>query len=251
MPRHPEAETLPARIDSPPINPLALLQHAIDRDVQPAQLKELMDLANSWQDREASLVFGERFAAFQAECPPISKTRLVRNRDGSARYTFASLDDVDAVIRPILARHKLSISGTINVEGEVVRVTWSIQSGAHREIRVFSLPCVQVAGVVQGGNGVQDMGAWMQYLRRYTYTMALNVVVTDEDSDANSLSDLLTIDAKQRDELGRLIAQERMDDAKIAKLLKWVGAESLDAITQPQFQKIVTTYRQRKATPAA
>jgi hypothetical protein len=228
-------------------NPMQMIQYALRHGVEPATLKEMMDLASGWQDREAARVFGERFAEFQAALPQIEKKRTVNTKQGDRMYNFAAMEDVDREVQPIKARFGLSTSGTIKAEPAGIHVEWTLQIGSHRERKEYVLPAIAPGGLLQGGaNATQNLGAWMSYIRRYTYCLALGVVVRDEDTDANSMADLLLITKAQRKELDELIEQERMDEKRVQKLLVWVGAESLDKITQPQFRKIATTYRKKK-----
>jgi hypothetical protein len=245
--------------DTVATNPMTILQCVVDQKATPAEIREVMEIANHWQDREAARVFGERFAAFQAEVPQVEKRRAVNTKGGDRMYQFAAMEDVDRVVQPVKARFGLSTSGTIKSAPDGVHVEWTLQIGSHREKREYVLPTIAPAGLVQNANATQNLGAWLSYIRRYTYCLALGVVVRDEDTDANDMAALLVIDARQREELTALIAQERMDDAKIAKLLRWVGAESVETITRAQWKKIITTYRRKKeeakaaeaGTPAA
>jgi hypothetical protein len=265
-------ETLPAvkktRARKPPAaalapmptaaDPVAALNYIMQSGGTPEMVKQAMELCNQWQDRRAAEIYGDAIAGFQADMPPVTKGRSVMNKPekgGGLRYRFASIDDVDKVARPILAKYKLSVSGTINVGETAILVRWTIQCGAHKEYRDFALPKIAATGIAQGVNPVQDMGAWMSYLRRYTYTMALNIVVEDEDTDGNLIRDVLLLDEEQHKFITDCIATGIVrSDGTPVKLtpegvLQFVQGDlpeaerSIERMTQAQFAKFIGAFK--------
>lgn len=111
-------------------------------------------------------------AAFQAEMPTVAKTK--RANVGQYSYTYADLADVTESAAPILAKHGLAFAGSArHVEGgryEVVGIL-SHESGEERE---GALPIV--------GNGPQQLGSAITYMRRYLYGV-MTGIVTDNDDD--------------------------------------------------------------------
>jgi ERF superfamily len=215
-----------------------------------------MELADRERARIAAERFGEALAGFQGDMPPVTKSRSVKEKNSTAtRYLFASIDDVDVVARPILARWNLSVSGTITSTDTAMIATWTIRCGSHKEDRVITLPKVAAAGIAHGVNPIQDLGAWMSYLRRYTYCLALNIIVTDEDTDANQIQNVLLLNDEQRAALADWIANgalktdgsiHKIDEKRLLALYQSDVPEadrSLDRLTQTDFASIVSTFR--------
>jgi len=231
-------------------NPLELLQYAIDHGVGTAELKEMMTMADDWRRQQAAENYGNAIAAFQAECPQIIKEHLVKSKDGSDRYRFAPLEDIDTVVRPIMARHKISAMGEMLTEGEMFKVTWRIQVGSHFEDKRFSLPRPDIRELAKAMycNEAQAAIAAQSYFRRTTYAMALNIVVAKEDNDTAALGDVLLMNEKQKTELADLMQQANISEER---LLNWIqkglppAERSLGKLTQNDFDLIVSTYKSK------
>src|SRR5437899_340628 len=93
---------LPVRVQ----NPLALLQAAIDKGMDPDKLGKLMDLAERWEKNQAANTFAEAIRTFQSEMPAVPKGNPVygKNRDAGPQYHFADFADIMDVAQPILQK---------------------------------------------------------------------------------------------------------------------------------------------------
>jgi hypothetical protein len=242
------------------LNPAQVLNYLLTSGATTDAVREAMAIANEWNAREAERVFGERFAAFQAKLPQIEKTRAVKRKNGEVMYYFANLEDVDRIIQPIKAEFGLSTSGAIKNQPHGIEVVWEIQIGSHCKRREYLLPPIPVVGLLEGGaNATQNLGAWMRYIWRYTYTMALGVQVKDEDTDGVALKAALLLDDDQKKQLrdwtttGALVTDPRTGEQRtlvleVDRLLAWkqpnlpVEERSLDKLTQDDFESIVKTF---------
>jgi hypothetical protein len=252
-----KAPTLPAI----PVtaDPVQALNYMLVNNATPELVERAMRIVNEWNDRRAAEVFGQRFAAFQAELPQIEKTNAVNRseqRGGELMYKFASLDDIERQVQPVKAKFGLSTSGTIKNTPAGVEAVWTIQIGSHKEQRDYLLPPTSSVGILQGGaNATQNLGAWITYIRRYTYCMALGIVVRDEDTDANSVKNILLLSDEQRQQINDWISngvvKTNGEIHKITeeKLLQWLQGKlpeaerSLNRITQEDFEKVVRTFK--------
>jgi len=254
-PKRPRKAATPAVIAAT-ADPVAALNYILTSGGTPELVRQAMEIANAYQDREAARIFGERFAAFQAELPQIEKTRYVQRKDGGRMYGFAALEDIEQVVQPIKARHGLSTSGTIKAGTDGIEVVWDIQIGPHTKRKEYMLPPIAAAGLLQGqANATQNLGAWMTYLRRYTYCMALGIVVREEDTDAAQAKDMTLLTDQQRANIDHWLAHGiRKSDGEIhrfteASLLKWrqpflaEADRSLDKLTTTDYEMIVATFK--------
>ena len=57
------------------ISPMALMQQAIERGIDPAGLVTLSELAKEWEDRKAAKEFAAALSEFQRRCPSIQKKK--------------------------------------------------------------------------------------------------------------------------------------------------------------------------------
>ena len=176
-----QPDQLPAtQLDSP----MSLIHLAIQRDADPAKLERLMDMQERWERNQAAKAFAESLAAFQAECPPVRKTRSAEFK-GQHAYSFAGLDDIMRQIQPLLTQHGLAVTFSASVtDAGMIDVECHIRHGTHVETARSTLPIPAEMRV----NATQKMGAAMSYAKRYALCAALNITVTDEDDDGAGLT---------------------------------------------------------------
>ena len=120
----------------------------------------------------------QALSKFQDVCPAIVKS--ANNPFFKSKY--ASLDDIQRHIRPhlkscglVVTQANVVIDGAPYVESRV----WDVSSGEN----IFSqFP------VIVGKVSAQDYGSAVSYAKRYSLTGLLNLIVADEDDDANVIS---------------------------------------------------------------
>jgi len=176
-------ETLPA--EATPPTPEAVMLRVLEsgQDIGPwkAMLQE-------WADRREAEAYGHALSQFQAKCPRITKRRRINLGQGEGPL-YASLDDIDAIIKPLLAEFGLSVRYTAEMTGDGrMHATCFIRHGRHEEASEVTLPVPSQMRV----NDTQKMGAALSYAKRYALCAALNIVVTDEDNDAGNVMETIT-----------------------------------------------------------
>lgn len=125
------------------------------------------------------------FAAFGAEVtnPPQNRTANVPTKAGGTySYSYADLGDVVAHVRPVLAKHGLSITQELEVKPDRVEVTTFIlhKTGEYMAYKPLALPAPE-QHTPQGYGGV------ITYARRYSLMAALGLA-SDADDDAAAAS---------------------------------------------------------------
>lgn len=129
---------------------------------------------------------------FQAECPAVEKGK----NNPFFKSKYASLDAIQYVIQPFLAKHGLVVTQcNINTD-----------NGLFVETRVYHVEngndCItSVFPIIIQKNTPQDYGSAVSYARRYSLTGVLNVRVVDESDDdgntASTISDTPAVTAKK------------------------------------------------------
>lgn len=116
----------------------------------------------------------------------VKVTAEVRNAIKSSNgygYKYAPLDEVLNIVRPIIAKHGLTIiqSQNLDKEGGLVTIKTLLlhSSGEFIETEVTS-PFENLKGM----NSYQSMGACITYLRRYAISSMFGIA-SEEDTDAN------------------------------------------------------------------
>jgi hypothetical protein len=217
-----------------PLSPATILQRMVESGQDP---RPMMDIFREWEDRIAAEAFGDALAAFQAKCPRITKNRQI-DLGGGKGPLYASLDDIDLVVRPILAQCGLSVrySAAMTDAGQV-HATCFVRHGRHEESSEVTLPVPSQMRV----NDTQKMGAALSYAKRYALCDALNIIVTDQDTDGEGLVE--TLNQEQIATLDEWLSQLPAPDTR--KFMEYIGAKSLAEIRVGDFDKALAALRKK------
>lgn len=160
-----------------------LLRLAVEKGLDAAALNVLCGQINLQTADEAARAFDAAMVEFQAEVPPIGKSRTVKTEKYS--YGYAELDHIVQTVRPILAKHGLYAFFDVTHEGESVRCRCIVRHklGGERASE-FSAPIDSTAKM----NDTQKVGSAQSYARRYAYIAVLGLTIAGDDDDAQSAS---------------------------------------------------------------
>jgi hypothetical protein len=120
----------------------------------------------------------QSLSKFQEICPPI--VRASNNPFFKSKY--ASFDDIQKHIKPYLIKSGLVVTqANVVIDGlpYVESTVWHIETGNNIK---------SVFPVVAGKSTAQDYGSAVSYAKRYSLTGLLNLIIADEDDDANIVS---------------------------------------------------------------
>jgi len=189
---------------------IGLIEAAIEKGVDIAHLERLMDLQERHEANQAKKYFDAAMAEFQSALPVIGKLGLVdyTTNKGRTFYNYAKLEDIAVAIRPALKRAGLSYRFNQSQNQGWITVTCIVtHSGGHSE----SSELTSQPDVSGGKDPLKAIASAISYLRRYTLTGVLGVVVGGEDDDAGA-------DAGNHDQA---CADTYPDDQFSANLEKW------------------------------
>lgn len=159
--------------------PAHMLQVALEKGADMAQLEKLMDLQERYEAKEAKKAFTNALARFQSKLGPIIKTRQAHN----AKY--ADIDDIAQAIRPVLEDCGLSYRFEQTQDEKNISVSCIVS-----HVDGFSAITSMSAGhdVSGGKNAIQAAASTVTYLRRYTLTGALGITTGQDDNDGGKPS---------------------------------------------------------------
>jgi hypothetical protein len=186
-----------------------------------------------------------------------------KNQHGG--YAYVSVDDVKDHVRPILAKHGLSLSVTeqsfelVSVQGKngttssaLIRYAMTLRhsDGSANEPDIITI-CLPYTGA-------QTAGAARSYAVKewakgslLVSTGEKDAIVGGNDADAYTQQDYTAPDAITADQfrtMQELIEKTGTDEAK---LLAYVKAESLEAMTQAQYRTADAALRKKMTAPKA
>jgi hypothetical protein len=175
------SDAIATRMDIP-----GLLEKAVAANASVETLERLFALAKDVRAEQARAAWHEAMAAFQNEAPDIAKTKVaeVQTRTGGAyTYKYAPLDVLISAVRPVLARHGLSVVFKTDVTKEAVRARCLVgHADGHVEECEFTIPIDLTSRM----NAAQQVASACTYARRYAYMAALGLSPEDDNDGVDA-----------------------------------------------------------------
>lgn len=163
------------------------------------KMERLMQMHERFEARNAQTEFNAAMAAMQCDIPSIAE-----RGEGHNRKTYATLEDINDVIKPIMQRYGFAISFRVEHKAEGVSVTGVLMHRAgHREETTMLLP-TDTSG---GKNAVQAVASSVSYGKRYVMCAMLNISTRGEDDDGYAAAPVATITEVQAKAIRELLAK--------------------------------------------
>lgn len=176
------------------------------------KMERLMAMHERFQAQQAKQQYDEALAQMQEELPVIGERGGIKDKNGRIQSTYALWEDINEMIKPVLAKHGFALSFRTprNEKGIEVEGVLSHRAG-HRETTSLLLP----ADVSGNKNGVQAVASSVSYGKRYTAGALLNFTTTGEDDDGNGAVVTPRVTSVQAVQLAELL-DKCSDKAKAA-----------------------------------
>ena len=234
-------QVIPVERENTALTPMDMIDRAVQSGASVEALERLMALQERWEANQGRKAFDQAISAAKAEIPPIFKNREVdfTSQKGRTNYRHEDMAEIARTVDPILTKYGLSYRFRTSQDGRTVRVTCIIshRDGYSEETTLESAP--DESG---NKNHIQSVGSAVTYLQRYTLKSALGLAAAPDD-DARTASKAKPINADQFVALSNLI-EETGADAE--KMLRYIGAPSLEEMTLQQFDTAMAALRKKK-----
>lgn len=220
-------------------------------DFQLEKLERLLEMQKQVMAKQAEMNFNAALVRLSGDLPRIKRTRSVaydkvKGNPAAGKqeaFKYAAYEDIDAALRPLLAReglHPLFTTAPRTGDGGGAVVTCTL---LHIDGHSMSAS-VQVSLDSSGGkNNIQAMSSTISYGKRISLSMLLNIVTEGEDDDGEK-SEISFIGSEQAKALEALIKETNSDRAKF---LAYVAAESVEKILPENLEKGMKILNERKA----
>lgn len=192
---------------------------ARDPSVDVARIAGLMDLQIKAEDRNAEREFNAAFA--RLKFPPIKKTAK-----GQGTTKYAPLDEVQAVVNPILASEGFTFTFSTAEPDEKAQVRMIgdlIHVGGHAKPYGLTLPAEKTGQM----NNTQAVVSATSYGMRALYKLAFSLEFVGEDDDGRSIG---YISEKQADNLRDLMHEMSFSPEAESKFLATFGCKALSEL---------------------
>jgi hypothetical protein len=221
-----------------------LMQMLTNPDIPADKMEVVMKMRREVLGDQAREAFMQHFAELSAELPQVERdgtVELVKDGRSMGKYAFTTIENMDTILRPLLAKHGFAISfGSIDNK-ESVTITGTLSGWGWERSSTYTLP--PDAG--PGRNALQARGSSRRYAKRYIVDDLVNIVRKGKDDDARGALEAL-IDPTQIKELTDLLKSTQT--IEVAFLTTMVtGAETLHDIRQRDFPRLIMALREKKA----
>ena len=150
------------------------------------------------------------------EMTDVVKTQTVST--GQYAYTYATLADALQMARPILAKHDLAISQSVEADGDEVAIYTTVihSSGQYITGSPLRLP---------GGKTAQQTGSAVSYARRYSLMAFLGLASEDDDGagasvrNTPSASPKKVVKAVRNDSRGQSVESRTAQEKQIREMM--------------------------------
>jgi hypothetical protein len=195
------------------------------------KLERLMAMHERMQARDAQAEFNASMAAMQSDIPSIAERgAIVVN--GQKRSDYATFEDINDVIKPIMQAHGFAITFKVQNIAAGLSVTGILMHRAgHREETTMLLP-LDTSG---SKNAVQAVGSSTSYGKRYVMSALLNLTTRGEDDDGYAAVPAAKITDIQVRQLEAMAAKCSKKAQEAFSNLYPVIAD----ITKPQFDTVL------------
>lgn len=184
------------------------------------KMERLLAMHERMQAKTAEAAFNAAMAEMQCEIPTVGQGALNTHTD----KTYATLDDINVTLKPIMQTHGFAISFKVENTAAGVSVTGILMHrDGHREETTMLLP----VDIGKGRNAVQAVGSSTTYGKRYVMCALLNITTGEmQDDDGHGAGD--TGDDLREQVVTDIL--ERVDQTKDAEELKAVWQAALKVL---------------------
>lgn len=159
---------------------------ALEKGLDITVIEKMIELQYAQEDRQAEKAFNQAMSAFQSEIPVIEKSGIASfptKNGGRMEYQFTKIEDISKAVKPLLSKNNLSYRFEGKQEGSLISITCIV---SHSDGHSASATMTAGADATGNKNAVQQIASTRTYLKRYTMTEALGIIVGGEDDDAST-----------------------------------------------------------------
>lgn len=183
-----------AGIETKKLSPEFLISKAIDKNLPVETMEKLLAMRTQLKQEWAKEEYNRALSEFQARCPAIAKTKIVKDKHGDVRYKYAPLESIIEQVKDLL--HASGFSYTFNAvyEREIISDKGMKNGGAQiitctaRHIAGWSEVAEFRSPIDWGAymSDVQKQGSAMTFAKRYAFCSVFGIMTGDEDDDGQT-----------------------------------------------------------------
>jgi len=218
----------------PPASMLETVMRAVaDPSIDPARLKEFLEIGERLEARRAEQQFNDAMAVLQPKLPRIAKNGLIVYKEGKKGTAFAKWDDIYKACMPLLAEHGFTTAFSSDLQnGNALKVTMTVKhTGGHKDTGSLTVPWLDTGG---SKSPAQAAASSFTLAERHVFTKYFNVLTEEVDDDGSGRGVPEQITEDQAMKLEDLITGCAERDPKFTTAFaKWLKLEfRVDGVRQ-------------------
>lgn len=174
-------EAQPLTKAAPTLDIENIFKYAIEHQGTAETMEKLMAIRRELNAEAAKKAFDEAMAAFQAECPVVTKITGVPTAQGRTAYKFAPFEHVIATVKPCLQKHGFCWAldtDTESQQGWVIAKCHVTHSGGHTVTSTAKFPLGTKTGIM---SETQVYASALTFASRRVFQNAFGIVCAGED----------------------------------------------------------------------
>lgn len=227
-------------MESEPTSIMQVISRAAsDPQTDVDKLERLMGMYERMEAKKAEVAFNAALSALQNDLPEIAEGGEIKH-NGRLISQYARWDeDINPVIKPILARHGFSLSFRIDTNDGVNVEAVLAHSAGHSERTSIHLP----ADTSGSKNPVQAVASSVSYGKRYTAGALLNLTACGQDDDGNAAASPQRVSDEQAANIRALIEEVGANEHSFCK---YMMAQSVDDIRADQYNHAIQALEKKR-----
>ena len=228
----------------------AVMRQVSNPDVDPARLREFLEIGVQLKAIDAKEQFSRSMAEMRPKLPTIHKNGLIQYKPGTKPAPFARWDDIHKACMPILDEHGFSCSFESDlVNGNALKVTMKVKHvGGHEEPGSLVVPWLD-----QGGSKSPAQAAASSFTlaQRHVFVKYFNILTEDADDNGTGkgVPGRITEDQARNIE-DMLVEIENREHGARGRFARWLKAEhhteNIGELFQgDQLQAVLTKLREK------
>ena len=219
---------------------------ASDPSVDVDKLERLLAMKREMDAEQAKQAYNRSLKSAQEEMRVVGYNRT----NSQTRSSYATLEKIDAAVRPIYTKHGFSLSyDTGDAPEGFVRVLCTVahEDGHERTYKID----VPSDGKGAKGNDVMTKthatGSGLSYGRRYLLTAIFNIQTGENDDDGNQADGIVCVSDEQAADIRRMIEETGADVKRFCEFYK---VDAITSIPANRYEGVMRDLNQKKAAEA-
>jgi len=232
---HRASEIAPTEPVRAQMTPMEMVGRALEMGVSAEILKQMMDLRDREEAKQARRAFDAAISKAKARMTPV-----IKNATGHNNKRYADFSAVSRMVDPILSDYGLSYRFKTTQNDKITVTCVLSHEDGHSEETTLSAP----SDTTGNKNAIQAIGSTITYLSRYSLMASLGLSASEDDDGRSAGANTDTISQDQVKFILNLLEETNSDVQRFCEMGK---IEAIPDMLSKEFDGAVRLLNQKKA----